>query len=290
MFFLSPQSFIFSIFYLLLLFAMFCTRNFFVFWVVIELRTLVFIGISYTAFKNNFSSLLLFFIIQSLSAFSLILFYFIDSNTGFTLSLILKLAMFPFFYWYVNLIPRFNNFMFFLSRTVFKLPSVFIIINFYYSVNMLLLFFSAVLTVILGAVIIINSRDLRFVLICSSVVNNSWFLFSQYTNRVLFIMYFLLYGSLLLYILFTINRQSSNRFTAIKHRLPVTFCLFTMAGLPPFPLFFVKIMLVYYLVFTSISSFYVFFLILLRVVTMLGYLKYIFSSLMYSNSSNIVIL
>ena len=198
--------------------------------------------------------------------------------------------MFPFFYWYVNLIPRFNNFMFFLSRTVFKLPSVFIIINFYYSVNMLLLFFSAVLTVILGAVIIINSRDLRFVLICSSVVNNSWFLFSQYTNRVLFIMYFLLYGSLLLYILFTINRQSSNRFTAIKHRLPVTFCLFTMAGLPPFPLFFVKIMLVYYLVFTSISSFYVFFLILLRVVTMLGYLKYIFSSLMYSNSSNIVIL
>lgn len=279
---LSPQSFFFSAFYFFLLFIMFCTRNFFTFWILIELRTLVFIGISYSLFKNNFSSLLLFFIVQSLSAFSLILFYFARSTLGFTFSLLLKLAIFPFLFWYINLIPMFGNFMFFFSSTMFKLPSIFIVTNFYSTINFSLMFLSAVITVILGATIIISSSDLRFVLVCSSVVNNSWFVFRQYVNRLLFVSYFTVYSLLLLYLLSIINSMSCYSST-LDFNTSTIICLFTIAGLPPFPLFFVKITLVYYLVVNSFNSFYVFFLILLRVITMLGYLKHVFSALISSN-------
>lgn len=280
---LSPQSFLFTLLYVFLLFIIFCTRNFFIFWIVIELRTLVFIGVCYSLFKNNFSSLLIFFIIQSLSAFSLILFYFIGSSLGFTLSLLLKLSMFPFIYWYLNLLPSFINFMFFFSRTFFKLPSIFIVANFYYLINYFIIFTSAIMTLVLGAIIIINSRDLRFVLICSSVVNNSWFVFRQYVRPLLFILYFLIYGFLLFFLLNEMNTQSSYCFTNYSTQLFVVICLFTMAGLPPFPIFYVKIALVYYLISSTFRSIYIFFLILFRVITMLGYLKHVFNTLINSN-------
>lgn len=282
--FLSPQSFLFSVFYVFLLFLLFCRRNFFIFWIIIELRTLVFIGVSYSLFKNNFSSLLLFFIIQSLSAFSILLFYFSHSTLGFTLSLLLKLSIFPFFYWYINLLPNFPNSMFFFSRTLFKLPSVFILINFYYIIRFLLLFFSAIFTIFLGAVIITIANDLRFVLICSSVVNNSWFMFSQYVRSFLFIAYFTLYSTLLFYLLCLITTQSNYSFAhLLSNSHLVLLCLFTIAGLPPFPLFFIKIVLVYCLILSSFSSLYIFFLMLARVLTMLGYLKHVFNSLLNSN-------
>lgn len=285
MYFLSPQSFLFSSFYFFLLFIMFSSGNFFVFWVVIELRTLVFMGVAYSIFKNNFTSLLVFFIIQSLSAFSLILFYFISSSLGFTVSLILKLSIFPFFYWYLNLIPNFTNFIFFFSRTAFKLPSVFIIINFYFMINFTVLFLSSVITVIAGALLIIYSRDLRFILICSSVVNNSWFLFRQYVSSLYFLAYFLVYSLALLYLLFITNNQFSYVFAELSASNNTTMlCLFTIAGLPPFPIFFIKITLICYLVVNFYSSVFIFFLILLRVITILGYLKFIFRTLVNSNT------
>lgn len=293
MVFLSPQSFIFSVFYFFMLLIMFCTRNFFVFWTIIELRTLVFIGVAYSLFKNNFSPLLLFFIIQSLSAFSLILFYFIDFSVGFSVALLLKLSIFPFYFWYLNLIPLFNNSIFFLSSTIFKLPSIFIISNFYCFINFSVLFMSALLTITIGALVIINSNDLRFVLIASSVVNNSWFVFTQYANMLLFIAYFVIYRLLLFYVLYIVNTQSTYRFVNIENsysNTQVVLCLFTMAGLPPFPLFFIKMSLVHFISSYSNSSFYVFVLILIRVATILGYLKHVFRNLLNSNNLPLILL
>ncbi len=96
MFFLTPHSFLFLLLYVLFLFLMMCVEGFYIFWAMLEIRTLVFIGMSFSLFKNNFSQLLTFFIIQTVSAFSLLLFYVTNSDFGFTLSLLLKLSIFPF--------------------------------------------------------------------------------------------------------------------------------------------------------------------------------------------------
>ena len=75
MFFLTPQSFIFFSIYVLFIFLILCSDTFFIFWSLIEISTLVFMGMSYSLFKNNFSQLLTFFIIQTISAFSVLVFY-----------------------------------------------------------------------------------------------------------------------------------------------------------------------------------------------------------------------
>ena len=194
MFFLTPQSFIFFSIYVLFVFLMLCSDTFFIFWSLIEIRTLVFMGMSYSLFKNNFSQLLTFFIIQTISAFSVLVFYVIGWHLAFTISILLKLSMFPFHFWYLNLIPFFPNLVLFMSRTVFKIPSMLLLLFFYTNLDLTSLIISIVLTILVGAMSMIFRNDLRFLLIASSVANNSWFILSILARVILFSLYIFFYS------------------------------------------------------------------------------------------------
>lgn len=291
MFFLSFYSFLFTCVYLVFLYFIFCLDSFFIFWRAIELRTLVFMGISYSRFKNNFSSLLVFFIIQTISALSLLVFFLVDRVMGFTFSILLKLSMFPFYFWYVNLLLSFPNTILFFSRTLFKLPSIFIMNYFFFLLSTKVIIISALLTVFFGAVTMLNRIELRLVLIASSVVNNSWFYFSQSISLTLFYFYFFVYSTFL-FILLSSHRDlitfNSFRFDYINILLFTS--LLTISGLPPFPLFFLKILVVFYL--TQLTSYSIFVLVLmvLTVVSTLSYMKHLFNTLLTSFSSPILFL
>lgn len=278
----------FSCVYVVFVYFMFCLDRFFIFWRIMELRTLVFIGVCYSSFKNNFSSLLVFFIIQTISALILLLFFLIDRCIGFTVSILLKLSMFPFYFWYINLLLSFPNIILFFSRTLFKLPSIFILNYFFWLVDIKLTLSSALLTIFLGAVTILNRIELRTILTASSVVNNSWFFLSQSFSLALFFSYYLVY-SLFLFIIF--NSQSDlitfNSLSFKYDRALVVLSLLTISGLPPFPLFYFKMLIVYNFAFYTSYSFYVFALMVLTVISTLRYLKHLFNSILLSFSSPI---
>lgn len=288
MFFLSSYSFMFSCIYVVFVYFMFCLDRFFIFWRIMELRTLVFMGVCYSSFKNNFSSLLVFFIIQTISALMLLLFFLIGRSTGFTVSILLKLSMFPFYFWYINLLLSFPNIILFFSRTLFKLPSIFILNYFFWLVDIKLMLSSALLTILFGAVTILNRIELRTILTASSVVNNSWFFLSQSFSLALFFSYYLVY-SLFLFTIF--NSQSDlitfNSLSFKYDRVLVVLSLLTISGLPPFPLFYFKMLIVYNFAFYTSYSFYVFTLMVLTVISTLSYLKHLFNSILLSFSSPI---
>lgn len=287
MIFIIPQTFFFIIVYSLFVIFMFCVDSFFVFWSLIEIRTLVFIGISYSFFKNNFSSLIIFFIIQAVSAFSLLVFYCISSEFMFSLSLFLKLSIFPFFFWYINIAFCFPIFILYFSRTMFKVPAFCLVNTFYYIIDYNLVFFSIILTILVRAFVIIFSNDLRMLLVSSSVVNNSWFFISQYVSIGIFILYFFVYSLFLGFLmfnsfsLFSIGNLSYN----YNYNYLVVLSLFTLAGLPPFPLFYVKLLIVFLISNYFFRYLYVIFVILFTVLSMLGYLKHVFRVILINFSN-----
>ena len=124
---LLPHSFFFSLIYIILLYVLSYLTDFFYFWVLIEVSTLVFIGIRYSVFKNNFSFLLIFFIIQTISAFFLLIFFIYPYPTLMSFSMFLKLSIFPFHFWFLSLINYFPNFVLFISMTIYKIPPIFIL-------------------------------------------------------------------------------------------------------------------------------------------------------------------
>ena len=258
------------------------------FWSVIELRTLIFIGLSYSTFKNSFSRLLIFFIIQSYSAFILLVFFCLNIAFGFTLSILLKLSIFPFYFWYLRVIPFFRNFIFLFSRTLFKIPSIYIMYNFSYILNYNFLFLSVLLTIFIGSLTIINRTDMRFILVSSSVVTNSWFVASQLVSLLLFFVYFVVYSFMFIAVIIFIRSNCSISFLSsfsIESKLIIFFCFITMAGLPPFPLFYVKVLVIYNFFIITNSFLLIMFIIFFRVLTLLGYLKYVFNItiFMYTN-------
>lgn len=280
MFFLTPQSFIFFSIYTLFIFLILCSDTFFIFWSLMEIRTLVFMGMRYSLFKNNFSQLLTFFIIQTISAFSVLVFYVMGWNLAFTLSLILKLSIFPFHFWYLNLIPFFPNLVLFMSRTIFKIPSMLLLLFFYSNLSLTPLMISVVLTIFVGAMAIIFRNDLRFLLIASSVANNSWFILSMLARFILFSFYLFFYSAFLFLVLASLGslRSGSLYKLSFSSSSLVLFSLVSIAGIPPFPVFFIKMCSVIALSSLFLGSrLYIFFIMLFSVFMLLGYLKFCFS-------------
>lgn len=73
---------------------------------------LLFIGLRYTLFVRSYSQLIVYFLIQTLSSFMLLVFYIYSIPSLLTIAFLIKLSIFPFFMWYINLIYKFPNFIF----------------------------------------------------------------------------------------------------------------------------------------------------------------------------------
>lgn len=289
----TPFTFFFLIFYFIFFVFLFATPNFLVFWVFIEFMMLIFIGISYTLFSNNYSSLILYFLVQTISSFRILFFYLYSSPIFFTLSLFLKLSMFPFHFWFLSICYRFPNFILFLSSSLHKVPVFLFLLFFSPALNYPFIMFSISLTVLFSGIIILGSSDFRSVLVSSSVGNNSWFLFSSLLDLFSFLLFF---GFYCLFLFFLVSDFSSltkpGLSTFSKGRFYFYCLVIFISGLPPFPMFFAKMFIVYSL-FNSLYFHvsYLFIFVIFSCLMLVGYVyslsKYFVHS--YSSSSLAVI-
>ena len=244
--FFTPYTFFFIFFYFLFLLFMFSCSNFVVFWVFIEFMMLIFMGISYTLFLNNFSSLMLYFLLQTISSFSILLFYLYPIPLMFSLFLTMKLSMFPFHFWFLNICYRFPNFVLYLASSFHKIPIFFILLLFLPPLRTTFIIVSTILTVLISGFMILRSIDFRGILVSSSVGNNSWFLIRSILDIFSFCLFFLTY-SFFLYLVFSelsvftkpiVNAPSKPIYNLFYY---ITF----IRGLPPFPVFFTKMFILF---------------------------------------------
>lgn len=271
----SPYSFLFFSFYILFLFSLFTIGSFYYFWVVIEILMLLFIGLSYTLFVNSYSQLMLYFLIQALSSFSLLVSYVYYSRLFITLSFILKLSMFPFFMWYLNVAYRFPNFILWVASTLHKLPPMLIIKVFSLPILGDLLWLSILFTLFVRGVMILAVLDFRIVLVLSSIGNNSWFVLSQIVRLTVFLGFVFFYSLSLFIVLSQFSSLSKpiSQSRLFLSSYTLSFWVLSLSGIPPFPMFYFKVLVI----FTFLTSFglnYYFLLFLLfNSLLLMGYVQ-----------------
>lgn len=285
----SPYSFLFFRTYILFMFSLFNITNFYYYWSIIELIILLFIGLSYTLFVRRYSQLMVYFLIQTLSSFILLVFYIYNMPSFLTMAFLIKLSIFPFFIWYINLIYKFPNFIFWLASTLHKLPPILIIKLFSLELDLNILWLSITLTTLFRGLIILTVIDLRMLLVLSSIGNNSWFLLSQIVNIFIFISFVLIYSFSLFLLLNSfkgISKPSlSSSLSANPYRLRLW--VLSISGMPPFPVFFGKILVILSMLITmGINYFFILFLVINSLIV-IGYLQSVMKYFIYVYSSNI---
>jgi hypothetical protein len=285
----TPYTYIFRVLYLFFILALPSLSSFYYFWLSIEFMALLLIGISYTIFTNSVSQLIVYFLIQSLSSFLILLSYLTSNTIILTLSLFLKLGMFPFLTWYLNSVSRFPNFIFWLTGTLHKLPPLLLLLQFNLQLDVYLLWGSLLATTLVSSLIMLSTGDLRYLLVSSSIGNNSWLLLSEEVNFMVFFSFFFIYSFFLFYLLYRLGNLTKPVLSLdISHSNLSTkwwFYLMCLSGLPPFPIFFVKMLVILNLfLLTPLTYLFLLFLIL-NCFMIAGYLNFLLTSVVYRYSS-----
>lgn len=238
---------------------------------------------------RSYSQLIIYFLIQTISSFLILVFYIYGFPTLLTSAFIIKLSMFPFFIWYINAIYRLPNFIFWLARTLHKIPPMMMIKLFRLNLNYNLLWVSIVFTTLFIGLIMLSIYDFRMLLVLSSIGNNSWLLLSQMSNFIIFILYIMVYRFSLLLVLFSFGSSSKLQ---LSKRLSISvnslsFWVLTLSGMPPFPLFYCKVVVILSLFFMlGVNNIFIVFL-LSRAFMFMSYLRSLMKYYVYSYSSNL---
>lgn len=218
-----------------------------------EFIILLFIGLSFTVFTRRYSSLMNYFIIQTIASFNLLVFYYLGFYELFLVSLFLKLSVFPFSNWYPSVVYRFPNLILFLVSTFHKLPPILLLFVFPLSYRWPIFFAVLRANLLTSSFLMLNLSDIRILLLVSSVGNNSWMLLASQLRLPVFLLYFTIYSIRLFLILVQFNSLTKPSPTSSSPFI-LSLSLLNLAGFPPLPLFFCKMVIVYYTVLYSILS------------------------------------
>lgn len=245
--------------------------DFYSFWVLIEFSSLLFIGLCYSFMSFGFSNLMLYFVIQALSSVNIFVFYTLSVDTLILFFLFLKLAIFPFFGWFTLVVSKLRNSLFFVISTFQKFPRIILFNSFltiYYSPFFL---FCLLITIFCCSLFMFTCFSFRLFLSFSSVGSNSWFLLSSICGLDFFFIFFLFYT---LNFLVVLMYSGSSFKLVIRPSFGSTLVLFSLfislGGFPPFPLFFIKLYIIYSLSFVSSFVSSLMFVFLILVVYMLS--------------------
>lgn len=295
--FFTPYTYLFLSLYFVVLSLIFSLRNFFIFWLFIEILILLFIGISYTLFSHSYTHLILYFLFQTLGSFSILVTYLFSIKYLLYTSLFLKLGIFPFFSWYINVLYRFPPFMLFLSSTIHKLPPIYI---FYLTLDISITEFIVIimiLTILVSSSIIFFIKDLRYLIVVSSIGNNTFLLLAVISNSlVVFRFFYFIYVIRIILLITTFGNLTSHSYSYnLSHMVFTSYLLallLNLASFPPFPGFFSKFLVFLSCIeaYSNLNSYFLL-IIVLNVVIMIRYISVYFKYIIniYRNNSNLVL-
>jgi len=289
----TPFSYLFFTVYLLVLYFILTLRNFYMFWLYMEVAILLFIGLSYTIFIHSYTQLIIYFLMQTLASFGILVFYTLNFDLLFYTSLFLKLGIFPFISWYLNVLFRFPSFTLLLRRTLHKLPPLFLFYLVYNRVYTNFILTSILLSLIVGGVFMLTVLDLRYLIVVSSIANNSFLLLGLISGRLFrFTFFFTLYFLTIWLVLARFKGVIKPLIYPNYSKHPVTFfliaMLLNMAAIPPIPMFLAKFIVIFdYIHAIPLSFFFLVVIVLSNVTIMASYCQLFikFVTQIYSNSS-----
>lgn len=286
--------YIFLIFINLIIFCF--INTFFSIWIIIELNLLIFLVI--LTINNNLiiDKLIKYYL---LNRFSSIIFFFI-LNLNFlinnylliiliNLCIIIKLGLFPFHIWFIDLIIRINWIIcFFLSSTQKLIPIFFLL--YYNYINLLIII--SIIRGLIRILIIINQILLKKLIRYSSINHIRWILISIFISTKLFFTYYLRYILINLIIIFKFYYYNINEITDLrnylfKNKIYIIFIFFSLGGLPPFYGFILKWFIIIYITIINLWIF-IFILIIYSLIFLYFYIR-LFINILLINYLNLKI-
>lgn len=282
-------------------------------WVCIEVIIifLVSLALIFTSYKSFLPSFMQYFVLQTFASFvllfciasplvsSFIMFYL--TAAIFYVAFIVKLALFPFFWWYISILKDLPFWLLFLIIVPQKLPLpllFFFILSELPSIPSFVTYFITFLScrILLSSIISFSSNDLRSALIFSSLGSSCWICLGILSGLSVFILYYSAYIIIIVLLVISLTNSSSSFHSSIfsiskpsQHNFSISlfyflncFCWLRLSGLPPFPVFFVKMLIVFRIlsVFSlSVSRLVVFLFLLASFIYLFIYARVIFSIL-----------
>nr|YP_010350397.1 NADH dehydrogenase subunit 2 [Ixodes myrmecobii]UOK09878.1 NADH dehydrogenase subunit 2 [Ixodes myrmecobii] len=228
----------------------FSTNSWFSFWISMEINMMVFIPLMNSKNFLTSNSMINYFIVQSLASSMFLIssiLYSIFPNFIFTyviiFSILIKMASAPFHMWFPQISENITMKSFFLLSTFQKMIPLQIMSNFN---NQKIIIF-IILSAIIGTFGGFNQTSLRKILAFSSISHLSWMMTLILINQYFWIMYFILYSTIIFKIVIYMKVNFVNTINNIHTKMMTNqnkFQLFStflsLAGLPPFFGFFMK--------------------------------------------------
>ena len=287
----TPFTFLFFSVYLLVIVFLLTVSNFYFFWVYMEILILLFIGTAYTVFVASYTQLILYFLMQTLASFGILVFYILEVQELLVISLFLKLGMFPFMSWYLNVLFKFPSSILLIRTTVHKLPPLLLFCLFYTSSLCNLLLVSILLSVFIGGTFIIIVLDFRYLIIVSSIANNGFLLMGLIGGSLhLFWRFFLLYLVNITFALYILGGFTKPLLKPVRPRLVIVrtlaLLLINLAAMPPFPMFLAKFGVLYnFFLVLQFNLFILVILVLFNVLLIASYCQLFIKYIVNSHSS-----
>lgn len=243
--------------------SIFSVRRMFI-WLIIELNLVSFVGIRlFNMRKNNRLAMLKYFSCQALISVLFLLLF--NGGGGITLSrevinyfliiiLFAKLGVAPWHMWFVRVIRKLDWLPFIWMFSFQKIIPLLFLIKFY-------LFWAPLLLLRLGFSLLhgLVVFKIKKVLILSSVFRLNWIYCRILSRSSLWLVYFVVYCFLKGAIVLCVSGGASSLFRARGVSLVAGLWIFTyfmfVSGIPPSPVFFLKVLIVSELIQVNLTSF-----------------------------------
>ena len=226
---------------------------------------------SSSVFIFSFCFNILFSIIDILFFFNIFIFIMVSS-------LIIKLGIAPFHFWFPNVSSNISWEINLILITWQKITPIFIIILIGLEIDLLIILL-IIISSFVGSIGIINEFSLRKLISYSSINHLSWLVRCIVLNYNIWLLYFLIYSFLNFCIIYFIKNfqiyylsQLYSKFRFISYKLFFIFPILSIGGLPPFLGFLPKLILIYTIVYNQYTLLLIF-LIFIRLFALFVYLN-----------------
>nr|WKU84105.1 NADH dehydrogenase subunit 2 [Pterallastes thoracicus] len=273
-------------------------------WMGLEINLLSFIPLMTDNNLMSNEASLKYFLTQALASsillFSTILFMYQNNmmnyepneyiNMMLLSSLLMKTGAAPFHFWFPNVMEGLNWMNSLILMTWQKIAPLMLIS---YLMIKFLLFWSIILSIIIGSLSGLNQTSLRKLMTFSSINHLGWMLMSMYSNESLWITYFLFYTFLSFNLIFLFNMfklfHINQLFSLFMFNKTLKFSLFlnllSLGGLPPFLGFIPKWLTIQYLTFNN-QLFMLTVMIIMTLITLFFYLRLCYTAFMLNYFEN----
>nr|YP_010561802.1 NADH dehydrogenase subunit 2 [Ammothea calmani]UYX57750.1 NADH dehydrogenase subunit 2 [Ammothea calmani] len=270
------------------------SSSWFSLWMALEINNMMIMPLMLLKIYQQYSeSTIKYFLIQSISSLMFImsslminnpLWMFMNLNLIFNmimLSMMMKIGMFPFMMWYIEIITKTSFLAMKLIMTIQKIMPMIIINMTLKNYNML--FLMIMINMLFSSITTLNQTNLKKILSLSSINHMGWMLMSLIFNYSTFITYLIIYSLILLMIISFMKTFSIKYMLQmfIMNNIYFMLNMMSMAGLPPFSGFMMKWMIInlmmnFNMVFLSMI------MILSSMISLYFYLRLIMLSFMMS--------